>query len=119
MGLLSLWMLIQLVIVLALLGAGLYTLFCLSRASRSLERLADTAERMLAQQQERVLPGARPAAPMTLPNTGPQPSVGVPVVVGPAVPAPAVAVPTVGEVAPPSSFVPSPAPGPALPGEEG
>ena len=73
LALLGFWMFLQLVAFLALLWGGIYLLFCLNRASSSLDRLATAAERWLEEQRKPLpgqgIPAARetpvPAVPAT------------------------------------------------------
>ncbi len=43
-GMLGLWLMVQLIMVMALLLGGVYALFCLSRAAAGLDRLAGAVE---------------------------------------------------------------------------
>jgi len=82
LALLGFWMLLQLVAFLALLWGGIYFLFCLNRASSSLDRLATAAERWV-EDQEKPLPGqsfsaGRITAPPSVTPVAPSPPVPVP-----------------------------------------
>ena len=82
LALLGFWMLLQLVAFLALLWGGIYFLFCLNRASSSLDRLATAAERWV-EQQNKPLPGQRlPVVRESLPPTVPVPAGSAPSVLG-------------------------------------
>lgn len=55
-SLLGTWLLLQILLVLALSLGGLYALFCLSRASASMDRLATAVETWLARDAARIAP---------------------------------------------------------------
>lgn len=97
LGLIGLWMMLQLVAFLALLLGGIYALFCLGRAAAGLDRLAAAVEAMVESQTRQ--PGA-PFAPGPLHG-------------GPGTPQP---YPERGAVYAPSQVPPTPAavPGPHL-----
>lgn len=65
LGLIGLWMMLQLVAFLALLLGGIYALFCLGRAASGLDRLASAVEAMVESQTRQ--PGG-PFAPGPFPN---------------------------------------------------
>lgn len=77
LGLIGLWMMLQLVAFLALLLGGIYALFCLGRAAAGLDRLASAVEAMVESQTRQagapVAPGplhGDPGAPPPYPERG-------------------------------------------------
>ena len=74
---LGLWLMVQLVVLLALLLGGLYALFCLSRAASGLDRLAGAVEEWVERENAKSappLPGAmRPMPVPPVPATPPVP----------------------------------------------
>jgi len=77
MGLFIFWLMLQLVLMMALLVGGIYILYCLSRASAGLDRLASVAEAWMRQQQQQNAAG-RPYDPMQQPSPPPSPPQPVP-----------------------------------------
>ena len=73
---LGLWLMVQLVVLLALLLGGLYALYCLSRAAAGLDRLAGAVELWVERESTKSSPsmlGAPPAMPIPLMPTPPEP----------------------------------------------
>ena len=74
-GMLGLWLIVQLVVLLALLLGGLYALFCLSRAAAGLDRLASAVEQWVERENTKNPPPAPSALfpdamrPVPIPST--------------------------------------------------
>jgi hypothetical protein len=61
-GLLGFWMMLQLFATLALLGGGIYLLFCLGRAASGLDRMANAMEDWVALQNQNLQNQSRPSS---------------------------------------------------------
>lgn len=72
---LGLWLMVQLVVLLALLLGGLYALYCLSRAAAGLDRLAGAVEQWVERESTNSsppMPGAMPPMPIPPAPTPPE-----------------------------------------------
>ncbi|MBV9867182.1 MAG: hypothetical protein JO316_17640 [Abitibacteriaceae bacterium] len=111
LGLIGLWMMLQLVAFLALLLGGIYALFCLGRAASGLDRLASAVEAMV-ERQNQTYAGAMPGGSSPA-GRGGMALAHNPVLAATSVP-PQSAIPQYGDVPPPvspQSFVPPVPPG--------
>jgi hypothetical protein len=68
LGLIGLWMMLQLAATLAILVGGIYALYCLGRASAGLDRMASALEEWVAQQNATSTPATPARAHSFLPT---------------------------------------------------